>query len=160
MNFQIVSAWDSTSPLNPFAMITSKESPLYKSLNFRLLKMMEAGIVSRSLSVALKKDPNCKPLRKTVPSLGLNKAGGLFVWLSFGFVLSAVIFIFERVKAPTANIKKTPRLDEEMERLMKLQDILQTFLSMEKQLPGVPWSEILLMLSEVKCAKERHAKVS
>ncbi len=148
MYLQIISVWDSKAILNSFAMVTSKKSPYYRGLKFQMVSLIESGIVRKKLDLALKRDPDCKPWQRNVPSLGFNKMFSLFIWIAGGCSLACIIFVLEKRFLPT----KKPQIVNDKESLTKLQKMLTETL-MEGDIDKIPLLQANQMLKEVDNAK-------
>ena len=80
-------------------------SPFTPFIGHMLNKMAESGIKNILTKRHLIAEPNCKPIRETGKSLGMEKFASLFTLYLIGCFLAIVIFVTELIFKP----KKTQK---------------------------------------------------
>jgi hypothetical protein len=129
---KIISVWKGTVLLFTKSWFMSKTSPLSPFIADGLRKMVERGVWNNKYKRHIIPKPNCKPLRATGQSLGMEKFASLFAFYIIGLTISLIILVFENIFKPSKpanfghsheNLRKIKLLEKVLETLTDKQDL-------------------------------------
>ena len=129
---KITSVWKTNVLLFTKSWFMSKTSPLSPFVANGLRKMVERGVWNNKYKRHINPKPNCKPLRATGQSLGMEKFASLFAFYIIGLTISLIILVFENIFKPSKpanfghsheNLRKIRLLEEVLETLTDKQDL-------------------------------------
>merc|ERR1712008_178584 len=113
---KIISVWKGTVLLFTKSWFMSKTSPLSPFIANGLRKMIERGVWNNKYKRHIILKPNCKPLRATGQSLGMEKFASLFAFYIIGLILSLILLVLENIFKPS----KPTHLEHSKENLRKI----------------------------------------
>ena len=129
---KVISVWRDTIPFSIKSWFMSKTSPLSPFIANGLRKMTERGVWNNKHKRHIILKPNCKPLRATGQSLGMEKFASLFAFYIIGLTISLIILVFETIFKPSKpanlvhsheNLRKIRLLEKVLKTLTDKQDL-------------------------------------
>ena len=129
---KIISVWKGTVLLFTKSWFMSKTSPLSPFIANGLRKMIERGVWNNKYKRHVILKPNCKPLRATGQSLGMEKFASLFAFYIISLIISLILLVLENIFKPSKpaslgqsfeNLRKTRLLEELLETLTDKPDL-------------------------------------
>ena len=97
---KIISVWKGTVLLFTKSWFMSKTSPLSPFIANGLRKMIERGVWNNQYKRHIVLKPNCKPLRATGQSLGMEKFASVFAFYIIGLTFSLILLVLENIFRP------------------------------------------------------------
>ena len=122
---KIISVWKTNVLLFTKSWFMSKTSHLSPFIANGLRKMVERGVWNNKYKRHIIPKPNCKPLRATGQSLGMEKFASLFAFYIIGLTISLIILVFENIFKPS----KPPSFGhshEDLRKIRLLEKVLKT----------------------------------
>ncbi len=101
--------WESSSPLFSLTFPVKKKWPFKRTLQWKVQKLREIGVIDLLASQYLKKPPKCKPPVEPAKALSLKKLFTLFLIIAIGCMAATLIFTLELT---TKSKKKLPKEDK------------------------------------------------
>ena len=97
---KVISVWEGTVLLFTKSWFMSKTSPLSPFIANGLKKMVERGVWNNEYKRHMILKPNCKPLRATGKSLGIEKFASLFAFYIISLIISLILLVLENIFRP------------------------------------------------------------
>ena len=122
---KVISVWKGTVLLFTKSWFMSKTSPLSPFIANGLRKMVERGVWNNEHKRHIILKPNCKPLRATGQSLGMEKFASLFAFYIISLIISLILLVLENIFKPS----KPANLGQSFENLRKatiFKELLET----------------------------------
>ena len=129
---KITSVWKTNVLLFTKSWFMSKASPLSPFIANGLRKMVERGVWNNEYKRHMILKPNCKPLRATGKSLGIEKFASLFAFYIISLIISLILLVLENIFKPSKpanlgqsfeNLRKTTLFKELLETLTDKRDL-------------------------------------
>ena len=129
---KVISVWKGTVLLSTKSWFMSKTSPLSPFIANGLRKMNERGVWNNKYKRHVILKPNCKPLRATGQSLGMEKFASLFAFYIISLIISLILLVLENIFKPSKpanlgqsfeNLRKTTLFKELLETLTDKRDL-------------------------------------
>ena len=98
---KVTSVWKANVLLFTKSWFMSKTSPLSPFIANGLRKMVERGVWNNKYKRHIVLKPNCKPLRATGQSLGMEKFASLFAFYIIGLIISLILLVLENIFKPS-----------------------------------------------------------
>ena len=122
---KVISVWKGTVLLFTKSWFMSKTSTLSPFIANGLRKMVERGVWNNEHKRHVILKPNCKPLRATGQSLGMEKFVSLFAFYIISLIISLILLVLENIFKPS----KPANLGQSFENLRKatlFKELLET----------------------------------
>ena len=97
---KVTSVWKANTLLFTKSWFMSKTSTLSPFIANGLRKMVERGVWNNKFKRHIIAKPNCKPLRATGQSLGMEKFASLFAFYIIGLTISLILLVLENIFRP------------------------------------------------------------
>ena len=129
---KIISVWKTNILLFTKSWFMSKTSPLSPFIANGLRKMNERGVWNNKYKRHVILKPNCKPLRATGQSLGMEKFASLFAFYIISLIISLILLVLENIFKPSKpanlgqsfeNLRKTTIFKELLDTLTDKRDL-------------------------------------